>query len=100
MNIAATLLGEDIRAMQRARVAHSLREHRMAWLASHGDTSSDIVCAIKKHGPMSKNLLHVAIPDKLPGTVNRMVARMLRKGVLTVQVRGEIEVFCCAAGTQ
>ena len=79
--------------MQRARTSRHLRDHRAEWLALHGDTGSAVLAALEKHGPMSKNLLFVAIPDKQPATVSRMVNRMLCTGVLAVEARGAIEVF-------
>lgn len=93
MNLGQTLLNEDVYAVRHRRVSESLRQHREDYLALHGSCETAIVYALGKHGPMTKNLLFLAIPDCLPATVSRMANKMLRRGILAVDQRGPIELL-------
>lgn len=100
MNLGQTLLGEDMRAVRHIRVSTALREHRADYLALHGDCETAIVAALKKHGAMTRNLLFLAVPDRLPATVSRMANRMLQRGALVVDERGALEMLRLPMATQ
>lgn len=100
MNLGQTLLNEDLHHLRYQRVSRAMRQHRADHLALHGCTETAIAAVLQKHGPMTRNLLFVAIPDRLPATISRMVNRMTVRGAVTLEARGAIEVFRLTVGTQ
>ena len=93
MNLGQTLLNEDIRAVHFLTASHAMRKQYAHDLCLYGHVQMSIVAVLVKHGPMSKNLLLLAIRDRPDTAVSRTVNQMVRRGRLLVEARGAINVL-------
>jgi hypothetical protein len=93
MNIGHTILKEDISAMRGRQVLLPVRIHRLDETAPQGEFETAIAHALAKFGSMDKKLLFLAVPQHMPCTLGSAIARMLRRGALVIETRGDVDLL-------